>query len=91
MAQRLFPQRDELLGGGRMHRHDGVDIGLGRLHLQRDRDELDHLARVGPHDVATDELIALAVDDELEERARIAPRKGHLERAERRLVDVDLR
>src|SRR6516162_6199201 len=80
-AQGLFPQRHQFLRGSRMHRDDGVDVGLGRLHLQRDTNELDHLARVGPHDVAADELIALAVDDELEEGARIAARKCHLQRA----------
>src|SRR5262245_44560157 len=27
-AQRLLPERHQLLGGGRMHRDDGVDVGL---------------------------------------------------------------
>src|SRR5215831_3553100 len=90
IGEGFLPQRHELLGGGRMHRHDRVDVGLGRLHLHRDADELDHFAGVRPHNVAADDASALAVDDELEERARIAGRERHLQRPERSLVHVDL-
>src|SRR5262249_29955591 len=63
----LLAHGHEFLGGGRMHGHHGVEIGLGRLHLHRDADELDHLAGVRPDEVTADHAIGRAVDDELHE------------------------
>src|SRR5215467_10257200 len=91
MTQRLLAHGHELLGGGRMHRDHRVDVGLGRLHLHGDADELDHFAGVGSDDMATDDPFALAVDDELEEGAHVAGGERHLQRAERGLVHIDFR
>ena len=63
---------DQFLGGGRVHRHGGVEVGLGRAHLDRDADHLDHLAGVRPDDMAADHAVGRAIDDELHQHARFA-------------------
>src|SRR5262249_54931524 len=53
---------DELLGSGRMQRHGGIEVGLGRPHLHRNADELDHLGSALADEVAADDPVGAAVD-----------------------------
>ena len=53
----------------RMQRHRGVEIRLGRRHLDRNRRDLDHLRRFVRHDVNADDAIRTGVDNELHDRA----------------------
>ena len=74
-----------------MDRHGAVEIGLGRPHLHRDADELNHLAGIRADDVATDDLLAVPIDHELHEGSGRAPREGRTHRPETGLVDIDSR
>ena len=67
---------------------EGMDHQL--VALDRDREPLDDLARVGPDHVTADHPVALRVDDELHHRAFVVLGERVLERAERRPVDIDL-
>ena len=72
-----------------MQRHGGVEIGLGRPHLNRHADQLDQFAGVGADDVATGHAVGAAVYDQFHEYPGIASGQRRLHRAEAGLVDVD--
>ena len=89
MPHRRLAHGDELFRRRRVHRHGGVEIGLGRAGLHGDADELDHLARAFADDVAADHAVGRGVDHELHQHAARIARQRRLERPEVRLVDVD--
>src|SRR5436190_11183890 len=63
IAHGLLAERYKLLGRGRMHGHDRVEIRLGRPHLHGDADELDHLGRVGADDVTTYDPVVSSINN----------------------------
>ena len=44
MARALLPHGDQFFGNGRMERHSGVEVGLGRLQLDSNAEHLGQLA-----------------------------------------------
>ena len=73
-----------------MHRDRRVEILLGRAHLDRDADHLDHFARAIGDDVAAEDLAGCRADDQLEQHAFVLADKGVLHRPEGGAVDLDL-
>jgi len=63
----LWSQHDEFLGHRRMHRHGGVEIGLGRSHLHGNADHLDQLAGIRAGNMTTNDSASNAVDQQLHE------------------------
>src|SRR5262249_56640622 len=53
--------RHQFLGGGRMQRHGGVEIGLGGAHLDGDGDHLDHLGGALAGDAAAEPAATAAL------------------------------
>ena len=86
----LLTQRHQFLGDARMQGHGGVEVRLGRSHLERDRRHLHDLRRVGAEDMAAHHLVACAVDQQLQDHVLVAPRQRVLERPEARPIDVQL-
>ena len=81
--------RHQFLGGRRVHGDGGVEVGLGRAHRHRHRDELDHFGRLVGEDMRADDAVVRAVDDQLHDRAVRRARHRRLQRPEVGLVDVD--
>src|SRR5215472_9146165 len=74
----------QFLRRGRMHGHGGA-------HLHRNANELNHLAGALADDVNACDPVGVGIHHELHQHAAVTARQCRLERAERRLVDVDPR
>jgi hypothetical protein len=70
------PQGYQLLGGSRMKRHGGVEIGFGGAHFNRDGGHLDHFGGALPHDMAAGNAVGRAVDHKLDQDGGVAPGQG---------------
>ena len=90
MARARSPHGHQFFGRGRMQRHGGVEIGLGRLHLDGDAEHLDHFGGAVADDVTADDAVGGGVDDQLHQDPCVAARHRRLYRPEIRLVDVDV-
>lgn len=72
-----------------MKRDRRVEVGLGRLQLDRQGDDLSQFRRIGTDDMAADDPIRSTVDNNFHQVTRIATGERGLHRPERRLVDID--
>lgn len=84
------PHRHEFFGRRGMQRHGGVEIGLGRLHFDRNAENLHHLGRAIADDVATQHAIRRRIHDKLHQDTGIATRQCRFHRTEGRLVYIDV-
>ena len=72
-----------------MQRHSGVEVRLGSLHLYGNGDDLNQFGRVRSNDMATHDAVAPRVNHQFHQHPRLAAGQRRLQRAERRLVDIN--
>ena len=83
------PHRDELFRRRRMNSNRRIEVRLRSTRLNRDRESLQNLARIGPDHMQSDHTIALTIDNQFHQSFLIASRKRLLERPEDRAVHID--
>src|SRR6516225_5324375 len=82
--------RNELFGGGRVNADGLVELGLGRITLESDRQALDDLARVSADHGGADYPIGVLVHHQFHESHFIAAAQGMFKRTKGGLVDRDV-
>ncbi|NBU26368.1 MAG: DUF2333 family protein [Gammaproteobacteria bacterium] len=83
--------RHELFGAGRVDGDRVVEVALGRAHLHRHREPLQHLVGAGADHVAAHDALLRPDRHQLHGGARLARRERVVHRHETRVVDLHLR